>query len=174
MRRCRRVGPGRTLAIPRLFQMIYLEIAYAQKNDAKPFGARWDPKEKLWYFPGDILPKELERFRPANAPKGAVEKIILDIPFSYRDIAARAGVRWDSEIKACFFEKRPGQALPLELEGFEPKQFSWEEKIQRELNGAGFSTVPAQKSITLRPHQVSAVEAIFSLQKRISGLSSGR
>ena len=99
--------------------MIYLEIAYAQKDEAKPFGVRWDPKEKLWYFPGDVLPKELERFRPANAPKGPVEKIILDIPFSYRDIAARAGVRWDSEIKACYFEKRPGRALPLELEGFE-------------------------------------------------------
>src|SRR5258705_10959517 len=94
--------------------MIYLEITYAQKDEAKPFGVRWDPKEKLWYFPGDVLPEELERFRPANAPKGPVEKIILDIPFSYRDIAARAGVRWDSEIKACFFEKRPGQALPPE------------------------------------------------------------
>src|SRR6516164_7998051 len=111
--------------------MIYLEITYAQKDEAKAFGVRWDSKEKLWYFPGNVLPKELERFRPANTPKGAVEKIILDIPFSYRDIAARAGVRWDSEIKACFFEKRPGQALSLELEGFEPKQFSWEEKIQR-------------------------------------------
>src|SRR6516225_8715684 len=145
--------------------MIYLEITYAQKDEAKPFGVRWDPKEKLWYFPGDVLPKELERFRPANATKGPVEKIILDIPFSCRDIAARAGVRWDSEIKACFFEKRPGQALPLELEGFEPKQFSWEEKIQRELNGGVFPTVPAQKSITLRPHQVAAVEAIFSANK---------
>ena len=59
--------------------MIYLEITYAQKDEAKPFGVRWDPKEKLWYFPGDVLPKELERFRPANASKGAVEKIMLDI-----------------------------------------------------------------------------------------------
>ena len=124
--------------------MIYLEITYAQKDEAKAFGVRWDSKEKLWYFPGNVLPKELERFRPANAPKGAVEKIILDIPFSYRDIAARAGVRWDSEIKACFLEKPPGQALPPELEGFEPKQFCWEEKIQRELNGGVFPTVPAQ------------------------------
>src|SRR5207244_6899238 len=68
-----------------------------------PFGVRWDAKEKLWYFPGDVLPKELERFRPPNAPNGPVEKIILDIPFSYRDIAAKAGARWDSEIKAYFF-----------------------------------------------------------------------
>jgi hypothetical protein len=46
--------------------MIYLVITHAQKDAAKPFGVLWDPKEKLWYFPGDVLPKELERFRPAN------------------------------------------------------------------------------------------------------------
>ena len=59
---------------PRFYGMIYLEIAYAKKDEAKSFGVRWDPKEKLWYFPGDVLPKELERFRPANATKGPVEK----------------------------------------------------------------------------------------------------
>jgi hypothetical protein len=57
---------------------------------------------------------------------------------------------------------RKTAALPLELEGFEPKQFSWEEKIQRELNGEAFPVVPAQKSITLRPHQLVSVEEIFS------------
>jgi hypothetical protein len=46
------------VAHPALFQMIYLEIAYAQKDEAKPFGVRCDSKEKLWYFPGDVLPKE--------------------------------------------------------------------------------------------------------------------
>ena len=102
---------------PALFQMIYLEITYAQKDEAKPFGFRWDPKEKLWYFPGDVLPQELERFRPANAPRGVVEKIILDIPFSYRDVAARVGVRWGPEIKACFFENGPGRRYPSNLKG---------------------------------------------------------
>ncbi len=145
--------------------MIYLEIAYAQKEEAKPFGVRWDPKEKLWYFPGEILPKELERFRPARGSQGAVEKIILDIPFSYRETAAKSGARWDSENKTYFFEKRPGQALPLELHGFEPKQFSWEEKIQRELDGETFTSVPAQKTITLKPHQIAAVDEIFSAYK---------
>jgi hypothetical protein len=95
-----------------------------------------------------------------------VEKIILDIPFSYRDVAFKAGARWDSEIKAYLFEKQSGQALLLELEGFEPKQFSWEEKTQRELNGGAFPIVPAQKSITLRSHQLAAVEEIFSAYKK--------
>ena len=118
--------------------MIYLEITYAQKDEAKPFGVRWDPKERLWYFPGDVLPKELERFRPANAPKAAVEKIILDIPFSYRDIAARGGVQWDSEIKPVSSKNGLDRRYPSNLKGSNRSSSSWEEKIQRELNGGVF------------------------------------
>jgi len=55
--------------------MIYLEIAYAQKDEAKPFGARWDPKEKLWYFPGDVLPKELERLRGTAPLQARLERV---------------------------------------------------------------------------------------------------
>src|SRR6478672_6353311 len=115
--------------------MVFLEVPYARKNEARHFGARWDLKEKLWYFPGEVLPKELEQFRPATDGNGPVTKIILDIPFSYRDIATRAGARWDSGNKVYFFDRRPGQELPFELVGCEPKDFSWEEKIQREVNG---------------------------------------
>ena len=61
-----------------------------------------------WYFRGEVLPKELERFRPATEGNGPLAKIILDIPFRYRDIAANAGARWDSENKVYFFDKRPG------------------------------------------------------------------
>jgi hypothetical protein len=66
------------------------------KGRGKAFRRPLGSKRELWSFPGEVLPKELERFRPANAPEGAVEKIILDIPFSYRDIAAKAGAQWDS------------------------------------------------------------------------------
>ena len=141
--------------------MVYLEVSYAQKDEAKLFGARWDLRKKLWYFPGEVLPKELEQFRPATEANGPLAKIILDIPFTYRDIAAKAGARWDSENKVYLFEKRPGDELPLELVGFEPKEFSWEEKIQRKLNGQSFASVPPQKKITLKPHQLEAVTEIF-------------
>src|ERR1700722_4883747 len=141
--------------------MVYLEVSYAQKDQAKLFGARWDLKKKLWYFPGEVLPEELEQFRPAGQENGPLEKIILDIPFGYRDIAAKAGARWDSENKVYFFDRIPGQELPVELVGFEPKEFSWEEKIRRELNGLSFTSVPPQKKITLQPHQLDAVREIF-------------
>ena len=141
--------------------MVYLDVSYAQKDEAKRLGARWDLRRKLWYFPGDVLPAELERFRPSMEGNELLAKVILDIPFTCRDIAARAGARWDSENKVYFFEKRPGHELPIELVGFEPKEFSWEEKIQRELNGQSFASIPPQKKITLKPHQLEAVTEIF-------------
>src|ERR1700722_13912809 len=141
--------------------MVYLEVSYAQKESAKLFGARWDLKKKLWYFPGEILPQELEQFRPPSQGNGALEKIILDIPFTYRDVAAQAGARWDSENKVYFVDKRPDQELPVELVGFEPKEFSWEEKIQRRSSGQPFPDVPPQKQIRLKPHQLEAVREIF-------------
>jgi hypothetical protein len=145
--------------------MVYLEVSYAQKDDAKLFGARWDLRKKQWYFPGEILPKELEQFRPAAEKTEPSAKIILDIPFTCRGIAANAGARWDSEHKVYFVDKGPGQELPSELVGFEPKEFSWEEKIQREVNGQSFASVPPQKKITLRPHQLEAVAEIFLAYK---------
>ena len=98
--------------------MIYLEIAYAQKDEAKSFGARWDPKEKRWYFPGDVLPEELERFRPANAPEGPVEKIILDVPFSYRDGPGNDCNEVDILVCPCIVQEtdvlsRPKTSLPV-------------------------------------------------------------
>jgi hypothetical protein len=145
--------------------MVYLEVSYAQKDEAKLFGARWDLRKKLWYFPGEVLPKELEQFRPLAKGDEPSEKFVLDIPFTYRDLAAKAGARWDSENKVYFFDKRPGQELPVELVGFEPKEFSWEEKIQRELSGQSFASVPPQKKITLKPHQLEAVAEIFLAYK---------
>ena len=145
--------------------MVYLKVSYAQKNEARFFGARWDLRKKLWYFPGEVLPKELEQFRPATEGNEQSEKIILEIPFAYRDIAAKAGAEWDSEHGVYYFDKRPGDELPVELVGFEPKEFSWEEKIQRELNGQPFAGVEPQKKITLRPHQLEAVREMFSAYK---------
>ena len=155
--------------------MVYLEVSYAQKDEAKLFGARWDLRKKLWYFPGEVLPKELEQFRPATEGNGRLAKIILDIPFTYRDIAAKAGARWDSENKVYFFEKRPGHELPIELVGFEPKEFGWEEKIQRKLK----RSIVRERSATEKDHAQTPPARgchgdIPRLQRGVSRLSAGR
>jgi SNF2-related domain/Domain of unknown function (DUF5710) len=141
--------------------MVYLEVSYAQKEEAKLFGARWDLQKRRWYFPGEVLPQELEQFRPSAEANEPSERFVLDVPFAYREIAAKAGARWDSEHQIYFFDKKPGQDLPLPLAGLEPKEFSWEEKIQRELSGQPFASLSPQKTITLKPHQLEAVTEIF-------------
>ena len=32
----------------------YLDVPYAQKDEAKALGARWDPAKKQWYAPANI------------------------------------------------------------------------------------------------------------------------
>jgi len=53
----------------------YLRVAYAEKEQAKAHGARWDAERRQWYVHGAV-PKALERFlpeqagaRPADAPR---------------------------------------------------------------------------------------------------------
>ena len=33
---------------------IYLDVPFAQKDDAKSLGARWDPSKKKWYAPNTV------------------------------------------------------------------------------------------------------------------------
>lgn len=39
--------------------VIYLQVPYTEKETAKALGAKWDPREKLWYVPQGI---ELDQF----------------------------------------------------------------------------------------------------------------
>lgn len=39
---------------------LYLNVPYAQKDEAKALGAKWDPKVKKWYT--DAMPEEYGRF----------------------------------------------------------------------------------------------------------------
>ena len=52
-------GPERT----------YLAVPYAEKDDAKQLGARWDGAEKAWYVPAGV---DLEAFTPWLPAKGSV------------------------------------------------------------------------------------------------------
>ncbi len=45
-----------------------LDVPYMKKDQAKSYGARWDPIDKIWYFIGNELPKGLEKwYTPATA-----------------------------------------------------------------------------------------------------------
>lgn len=48
--------------------MIYLNVSYDQKDDAKALGAKWDPGKKLWYAPDSSFTKLIETYS-ALVPK---------------------------------------------------------------------------------------------------------
>lgn len=48
----------------------YIEVKYAEKDEAKAAGARWDPEEKKWYIPANM---DSKRFRwPQIAGAGSI------------------------------------------------------------------------------------------------------
>jgi hypothetical protein len=83
---------------------------------------------------------------------------VLDVPFAMRAAAMAGGARWEAEHGA--FVHRGG-ALPDALAPFVPAPYSWELKVEREINGdPPPAPCPPRASIAPRPHQLDAVRAI--------------
>ena len=45
---------------------LYLSVPYAQKDEAKALGARWDPSRKRWYVPEGIDKSLFQRWHDAD------------------------------------------------------------------------------------------------------------
>lgn len=54
-----------------------LSVSFSEKDLAKAYGARWDALNKTWYYMGDELPEELERWykAPETAKAGKTQTI---------------------------------------------------------------------------------------------------
>lgn len=60
--------------------MIYLNVSYEQKEEAKSMGAKWDPIKKLWYAPDSSFTKLIETYPLISPPKSRVNKLEKDEP----------------------------------------------------------------------------------------------
>ncbi|MGX4642550.1 DUF5710 domain-containing protein [Massilia sp. SYSU DXS3249] len=47
--------------------MIFLKVPYAEKDEAKALGARWNPTRKCWYVPDGKPSEPFERWIDADA-----------------------------------------------------------------------------------------------------------
>ncbi|MFT4718419.1 MAG: hypothetical protein ACI9IL_000750 [Rickettsiales bacterium] len=45
-------------------QDIFLDVSFSQKDEAKSFGARWNPKIKKWFIPAGINKSPLKKWIP--------------------------------------------------------------------------------------------------------------
>lgn len=52
---------------------IYLNVPFAQKDEAKALGARWDAIKKKWFVPAD---KDITLFARWQAESGVAESLI--------------------------------------------------------------------------------------------------
>ncbi|WP_437708687.1 DEAD/DEAH box helicase [Sorangium sp. So ce448] len=83
---------------------------------------------------------------------------MLDVPFAMRAVASASGARWDAE-HGVFVVR--AETLPPALAPFRAAPYSWERRIEHELNDdpAPAPAAPAGAMI-LRPHQLDGVRAI--------------
>ena len=100
---------------------------------------------------------------PSSAVVHAGKAHVLDVPFAMRGVATAAGARWEADRSVFVWRGGRGEPLPEALVPFLPAPYSWEARVQRELDGT--SARPATKraaagAITLRGHQSAAVTAI--------------
>jgi hypothetical protein len=60
--------------------MIFLTVPYAEKDDARALGARWNPTRKRWYVPDgvDVAPFAKWHKEDGGAAAGGAAKIRVD------------------------------------------------------------------------------------------------
>jgi len=62
---------GRTLdAMTGNDERLILNVPYAEKDEAKALGARWDPTAHTWYVPPGLPPERFARWLPNPLPDG--------------------------------------------------------------------------------------------------------
>jgi hypothetical protein len=75
---------------------IYLDVPFAQKDEAKALGARWDAVKKKWYATAN---KDITLFARWQAESGTVDPVSKTSSASSSSSGKSAGVRTHATIK---------------------------------------------------------------------------
>ena len=71
---------------------VWLDVPYNEKEEAKDYGARWDPDKKAWFTTATndpIMNEKLQRWLPKP-------RIYLTCDFYSKDAVKLLGGRWDA------------------------------------------------------------------------------
>jgi SNF2 family DNA or RNA helicase len=139
-------------------QDILLKVPFDKKDDFKaqcqekniPYF--WDKEQRSWGIKADKLPSFLEKYKSEGE-----QYFVIDCDYTYYPFASKAGAKWDGKKRVAVYK---GSKLPTELTGFEPKPFSLQEKVQRELNKSPIRLRKPTRDIKPHPHQKTAEGAI--------------
>lgn len=88
--------------------MYKLNVSFREKEEAKNYGAKWNPVEKTWYYPGDELPEGLRRwYQGDDLLQEAAGDVLEDAPVA----AGEDSIGEDQENAESFGEKGVGLDL---------------------------------------------------------------
>lgn len=111
----------------------YLHVPFAEKNEAKALGAKWDRRQSSWYAPqGANLDKFQKWMQPAQdtaakqempPARSSQKREYLAVPYAERNLAKAAGAKWDSVAKSWYAgEKADVAKLARWMPGNQPEQ----------------------------------------------------
>lgn len=80
-------------------QRINLEVPFAQKEQVKRLGARWDPQQRVWFISSKF---DLDKFAPWIPGSPQHCGIRLYVPFAEKDEVRSLGASWDSEQRTWY------------------------------------------------------------------------
>jgi hypothetical protein len=74
-----------------------LDVPFKEKDEVKRLGARWNGKEKVWYYEGttEDAASSFGRWTP---------RLYLDVPYDDKDYAKNQGAQWDLYFKKWYIE----------------------------------------------------------------------
>lgn len=56
-------------------ERLVLDVPYAEKDEAKQRGARWDPKARTWYAPSGLAREAFARWLPRPLPAASATRL---------------------------------------------------------------------------------------------------
>ncbi|MGJ0637228.1 zincin-like metallopeptidase domain-containing protein [Xenorhabdus bovienii] len=89
----------------------FINVTYAEKDEAKALGAKWDRQEQLWFIPAGkdtqpfarwMNPPALSSELSQGEPEKKEIKAYLAIPFGEHKVAKSAGALWDKTAKSWY------------------------------------------------------------------------
>ena len=104
---------------PIIKERFYIHVSYADKDDAKQHGARYDMDRKQWYTmeSNKSFKYLIDKY---NQPIKKGLKIYLSVPFDGKDDAKEHGAWYDADNKAWFtWENNPKKDYLIENYGEE-------------------------------------------------------
>jgi PhoPQ-activated pathogenicity-related protein len=85
---------------------VYINIAFENKDAAKLLGAKWDLKNKKWFYYNNIPVENKEKLKNLEEKKVTqivIPKNYLNINYAKKNIAKSYGAKWDIVEKKWYY-----------------------------------------------------------------------